>query len=320
MDYSDILMQYTIQQRKNEIERRNRHNEVIRKIPEIKEIEGNINKLLVSDVKTALKSGDIKHIADRRKQAVALKARIERTLKENGYPKDYLDNVYRCAKCKDTGFIGDTVKKRCSCMEKNIMKIALKEADLSEQSGRFEDFDEDLFSDEMTRYNKTQKKYMQALKKSLEEFSDRFPGTHMNTVLITGAAGLGKTFLLECIANRVIQRGHSAGFFTAYGMFDTFYRHRLGRDVDLDIYFNVPLLLIDDLGTEPLTNNVTVEYLFSLLNERQRTGKHTIIATNLRIEDIRERYGERVYSRVVVSGVARIYALEGSDIRKKQSK
>ena len=43
----------------------------------------------------------------------------------------------------------------------------------------------------------------------------------------------------------------------------------------------MPLLLIDDLGTEPLMENITVTQLFNLLNERQNRGKHTVISTNL---------------------------------------
>ena len=38
--------------------------------------------------------------------------------------------------------------------------------------------------------------------------------------------------------------------------------------MDFTSLIDAPLLLIDDLGTEPMMRNITVEYLFTLLNER----------------------------------------------------
>lgn len=39
--------------------------------------------------------------------------------------------------------------------------------------------------------------------------------------------------------------------------------------------------MIDDLGTEPMVPGITIETLFALINERQFSGKATVIATNL---------------------------------------
>ena len=76
-----------------------------------------------------------------------------------------------------------------------------------------------------------------------------------------------------------------------------------------------PLLLIDDLGTEPMMRNITVEYLFTLLNERMANKRHTVIATNLTPLQLQERYGERVASRLLDRSQTLPLLLRGKDLR-----
>ena len=83
---------------------------------------------------------------------------------------------------------------------------------------------------------------------------------------------------------------------------------------------NAPLLLLDDLGTEPLMNNVTVTQLFNLLNERQLAGRHTVISTNLTVSELRERYTERVTSRFLDASECVKLVFTGEDIRKNLKK
>ena len=76
-----------------------------------------------------------------------------------------------------------------------------------------------------------------------------------------------------------------------------------------------PLLLIDDLGTEPMMRNITVEYLFTLLNERIAAKRHTVIATNLSPVQLQERYGERVMSRILDRSRGVALKFVGRDVR-----
>ena len=76
------------------------------------------------------------------------------------------------------------------------------------------------------------------------------------------------------------------------------------------------LLLIDDLGTEPLMNNVTVTQLFNLLNERQMAGRHTVISTNLSMSELQDRYTERISSRFLDDTICRKLTFVGNDIRR----
>ena len=76
------------------------------------------------------------------------------------------------------------------------------------------------------------------------------------------------------------------------------------------------MLMVDDLGSEPLMQNITVEQLFHLINERQRRGLSTVISTNLTLKELRERYTERIASRLNDPKNCEIIILEGRDLRK----
>ena len=74
-------------------------------------------------------------------------------------------------------------------------------------------------------------------------------------------------------------------------------------------------LFIDDLGTEPILKNVTQNYLYLILSERERHNKPTIITTNLMPENILDRYGERIYSRIANKSSSLLVHLTGKDLR-----
>jgi len=64
-----------------------------------------------------------------------------------------------------------------------------------------------------------------------------------------------------------------------------------------------------------MMRNITVESLFTLLNERNAAGRHTVIATNLSPVQIKETYGERVASRLLDRSRCAAMMLEGKDLR-----
>ena len=75
------------------------------------------------------------------------------------------------------------------------------------------------------------------------------------------------------------------------------------------------VLIIDDLGTE-VTNSFVTSQLFSCLNERHIRKKSTIISTNLSLEELRERYSDRIFSRISTN--YKLCKLSGPDIRIKK--
>ena len=75
------------------------------------------------------------------------------------------------------------------------------------------------------------------------------------------------------------------------------------------------LLIIDDLGTE-LTNKVTVNSLFQIVDTRIQLQKSTIISTNLSPIQLFDTYHERIFSRIKSNYT--FLKLSGDDNRQKR--
>ena len=103
---------------------------------------------------------------------------------------------------------------------------------------------------------------------------------------------------------------------TAYKMLDAMRRYHRGQeDGGLEMMLNAEMLIIDDLGTEPMLENITVEYLFTLLNERRSGRLPTLIATNLTPRELQARYTERIFSRMVDRSDTELLHFIGQDVR-----
>lgn len=235
-----------------------------------------------------------------------LNDRIAAKLAENGLPADMLQPVYTCAACRDEGYVYDPSRRMCDCMRRELDRRLLKESGLGGNTGTFETFDLSVFSDEADEEDKgnahglSQRRLAHLNRNICQRYADSFPATETRDLLLMGKSGLGKTFLLQCIAHRVAERGYLPTYTSAYRLFETARRAYMENDSTiLSPFMDATLLLVDDLGTEPLMNNVTVTQLFNLLNERQLAGKHTVISTNLNVDELKQRYTERVSSRLL---------------------
>ena len=120
------------------------------------------------------------------------------------------------------------------------------------------------------------------------------------------------------IAKELIEQGKLVIYFSSAQLFETLSRSTFDRNSEEaasgiyeDIY-ECDLLIIDDLGTE-LTNAFVSSQLFSCLNNRHLRRKSTIITTNLSLEELRDRYSDRIFSRITSNyGMCK---LTGHDIR-----
>ena len=253
---------------------------------------------------------------DMKSRGQAINAEIRALLKSAGMPEDALDMRYRCPVCRDTGYVGEAPARFCECFEARLRLRQYEDgsmAGVDEQN--FDRFDPSIIPEADGQRERT------AQAKALcEEYADSFPGNARRNVLLCGEGGLGKTFLLNCIFERVTSRGFSAVRITAFRMFEAMRQQHLTNDDKYDGFsalIEAPLLLIDDLGTEPMMRNITVEYLFTLLNERAAAKRHTVVATNLTPAQLKERYGERVASRLLDRTATAAVQFRGKDLRQR---
>ena len=246
--------------------------------------------------------------------------KLRRRLKELGYAEDYLDPIYRCPVCRDKGWVGDGVREMCACFKQRLTRRLYEESAAGTGAMQsFEAFDESLFSDTEKVFGAyTQRQMILRARKICESYADAYPDTDRLGILLMGESGLGKTYLLNCILNRLIARGFAPIKVTGYRLYEAMRGAHFGdaeKRNEFDQLIGCEALLIDDLGSEPVVQNVTREYLFSLFNERLIQGRHTVVATNLKPDNLLSVYGERVFSRLMDGMNVTAIQLYGRDLR-----
>jgi len=246
-----------------------------------------------------------------------LNAEIREKLTAAGFPADYLAPVYRCPACQDTGRTGELIKEPCECLKKAYRQKLRATIGLNgEKRESFETFDLSLFPDEpLPGKNYSQRMLMKKRRDDCREWADRYPDVQCRNMLLTGKSGLGKTFLLHAVAERLIERNVNVLIISSYKLLELVRKAYFSNEESAGELAEIDVLMIDDLGSEPLMQNVTVEQLFNLLNERLNSGLSTIISTNLTMEELQGRYTERIASRLRDRNHWKVITLEGKDIR-----
>lgn len=214
---------------------------------------------------------------------------------------------YDCPVCKDTGKVNG---KYCACFNREVAALLLKESGFD----RLENFSQSNFSI-FENSNQAKKIYE---KMQLWCSAD----TNKKTVVLCGQTGTGKTHLLKCMANEIISQGKIAQVCTAFALNQKFLAIHTASENEKEHLIQAlmypDVLFIDDLGTEPVFRNVTREYLYLLINERQVRNLRTVITTNLFPNDIMDRYDERIFSRLVDQTKSIVIELGGKDLRVKK--
>lgn len=290
-----------------------RREEVYRAIPKYRQLADSVSSLSVAGARKMLE-GDEAALPELRKQLAGISARQKQLLVEAGFAPDYLEPIYTCPDCQDTGYLtgADGLKEKCHCFRQQEINLLYAQSHIQDTLGR------ENFSTLSYQYYKGEdlQRFRTAVDFSLE-FVQNFKQDYHN-LFFYGTVGTGKSFLSGCIANELLKNGCSVIYFSASGLFDTLARYAFDsrareeqHEFCEDIH-SCDLLIIDDLGTE-VTNSFVSSQLFVCLNERLLRRKSTIISTNLTLEEFRDRYSDRIFSRITSGFTLR--KLTGPDIR-----
>lgn len=286
-----------------------RIEEIRKKIPAYADTEKELRSLRMKHVQASLEK-DAEALAELSAKEDLVIDRKRRLLAENGFPMDYASPVYHCEKCHDTGFLLDT-RTKCTCFIEAQTRL------LFEQSGIFDLISTQNFDTlSFEFFNESEAaSYSNAINVS-KNFTKNFNSDYQNLIFY-GNVGTGKTFLSCCIAKELMENGFSVTYYSADKLFKNLVDFRFGDTKDEYFSFiedisQCDLLIIDDLGTEAITERVKAD-LFSCLNNRDLLRKATLISTNLTLDELNRRYSERIFSRI--SSHFTFCKFEGRDIR-----
>lgn len=295
-----------------------RRKSVYNLIPELEKIHNSISLLSVSQARKLL-NGDDNALQELKSELKRLTDRKSELLVSAGFPADYLEPIYECEDCKDTGYIGN---KKCHCFQKAIIDLLYTQSNLKNilKTENFDTFSFAYYSDNHID-PVTGRSSLANIKNAYciaQEFVASFTDEFRNLFLY-GDTGVGKTFLSNCIAKELIDRSFSVIYLTSFELFDTLAKSKFEKEKAAESMcehiFDCDLLIIDDLGTE-LANSFTISQLFLCLNERLLRRKSTIISTNLSLESLVDIYSERTFSRITSNYT--MLKLTGDDIRIKK--
>ena len=282
--------------------------------PDIAAIDRELSLTGVRILKAASSENSASELEELKARITALREKKTALLVGYGYPADYLDVRYECAECSDTGYVGSSM---CKCFKRALVMAGYESSGIGALIRRqsFDNFSLDYYAED--------KKTLEQMKKNyavMRSYAQSFDTSTVRNMLIVGGTGVGKTHLTTAMAKEVIDRGFDVLYESAPNIFFELEQERFSREGEerkIDRYYSAELLIIDDLGTESITQ-YSVACLYNILNTRLNKGVSTVINTNLMPDALYKKYTDRIASRLL--GEYATLHFVGTDIRMQKLK
>ena len=319
-DISDLYSRIRTRHQRELAERR---SEIFSRIPEAAELERTLSEQNAGFLRRLISlppEEREKAKWERKEASLRITKRIQELLAENGYPTDALQMSYDCPVCRDEGMVDG---QRCTCYNRHMLNLLYQQSSMGDVLERenFDTFSLDLYSREASPDGRPSPyRNMEGILQKAKNYTAHAK-EHPVSFLFYGESGVGKTFLSHCIAKELMEQGLSVLYLTANELFQQVlspyfmsqdYEVREALQPVFQLIYQADLLVLDDLGTE-LTNSFTLSQLFEVINRRGLDNRATIISTNLSLEQLGDRYQDRILYRIIEHyELCRIY---GENIR-----
>ena len=263
-----LLNEYDFKRNKALEEANQKKEKLLEVNPKISEINKELSNISIVATRKIIKAD----LEEKKKILLELKKKTNNLIKEkNNIIKElfksteYFEPNFECKNCKDTGFVQKSGKTEiCNCLKQKIYDISYNKSNMGNlEFENFNTFNIRLFSDkedkEKYKSNISPRENINLLKEKANNFINNFNDPQEKNLIFLGGTGLGKTFLTNCIANELLKEGKTVLYQTAPIMFDEIFDEKYGKNKETigleKNILNVDLLIIDDLGTEKISDN-----------------------------------------------------------------
>lgn len=306
-----------------------RRQDTYKKIPRLAELANEISLAGVRYARSLISHNLSTNSSEFFEELNRLNQEKETLLHENNIPLDYLEPRFECKTCTDRGYINkDGAYVPCSCYQKLYLERLYKVSNLIDDGHTgFDYFDENYFFDKPDKkkysIDISPREQIVIIKEFCQNYVENFADKSTQNLYFFGPTGTGKTFMAKSIGIELLKVGYSVLYLSATSLFPIIQQYRLNIDRDgvssEQSYKNLitsNLLILDDLGTEPVSDSKYAELLTLLeLRKAQNISNvaKTIIASNLDYKRLFQEYNERIASRII--GEFRAFQFIGEDIR-----
>lgn len=330
--YREILKKRDIKRQRKIDEAIIKKKKIYKDYPELEDIEKEINMLALNITRSIVASDEITKQIEKENMKIKLdklEEKRHKILKKIGITEKDLEPNFDCKVCNDTGMVTkDNITSYCNCFNQEVLNYTYSQSNILKLNDEnFKTFDNCYYSSKPNKekygIEKSPLENIEIIKSIAIEFCKNIKSEKQKNLLFTGNTGLGKTFISNCIAKELIDKGLNVVYQTSPILMDQIIDYKFSYDKTesqkekYNKIFNVDLLIIDDLGTETMNNNKFTE-LFNIINTRLLNNKKMVISTNLSLNDLYNRYDERILSRLI--GNFTICKFIGEDIRLKKKK
>lgn len=318
----EALSELEAKRAQNLMEEKRRKADAAQKSPAVAQLLARRQQLFSAGIRSAFAAPkDAQRISqDMQREIGEINIALHGELARCGLPEDYLQPVYRCALCRDTGYVGEPIREQCVCLKRAVLnKLYQNEGLQGLERENFSAFDETIFPDDQLPGKKnSQRGYIRRIRGICEEYADTFAPGAGKGMLLSGKSGLGKTFLMHCIAQRVLERGYSVVVVSAYKLMEIMRAYQFSGEgaEQVQDMLTCDLLCIDDLGSEPMLRAVTVSSIYHIVNERRNANRAIVVTTNCDSDDLYDKYDDRIGARLTDPGRMQIIPFVGQDVRR----
>ena len=282
--------------------------------PELRALNRKLSAAGLKAVQLAI-AGDQAAMDKLRDENLADQERRREILESLGSSEEALEVHYTCPVCNDTGVVGNHY---CDCFKRLVKSLQTENLNAVSPAGdsSFDNFNLEYYrgvTDPETGVDAYSR--MGQIVSYCEAYAEDY-GLSSPSLILYGNTGLGKTHLSLAIANKAIEKGFNVVYGSAHNLLSEIEKEHFGRlktdDSPEDNVLNADLLILDDLGAE-FSTSFTVSMVYNIINTRILKGLPTIISTNLWYDEISDKYGNRVYSRIIGNYTPLEFA--GRDVR-----
>ena len=293
------ILEFRRQKNKEILEKKEK--DLYERSEEFRKLTDRIKELNIKRLRALMANQEYQSISE---EIERLRGEKKLCVRKLGYSDDYLKLTYDCEICKDTGFYK---QKSCICRNKLISERLYDQSMIHNiiQKENFDNFNPRLF-----RKNRQEDESVSpyenilSIKKQIERLLDKSP-ENLPNLYFYGDVGTGKTYMINCVAKELMDRGVEVLYQSSNDMLNFLANYQFMYQEDKKdnqkkarLIFDVDVLIIDDLGTEHITE-VIKSNLFELINKRLVAGKTTIISSNIAIFDLQMYYEKRISSRIM---------------------